>query len=263
MTIINPAVQGFVPEPESSKHWSYEEHLAGSFIPYQSSDNAIDLRQYTSPRHNQITTNSCVAQSVVKALEIKRIMKHGRDAHSDLSVLSVYYLSRELMNPSNVDKDMGTFVSLACDVLRRFGVCEETDWPFDKNKIFVPPPWKAMRRAYKNKITSFYRINSKGQDRVEAIITALTAGNPVVYGTAVDKSWYSYNSGEVLKPVAEPLGYHATVLLGWDGSNFIGENSWGTLWGDNGFYKMSPDVISGKNSADFWIIQAGWEDWDV
>ena len=188
MTQFN--VSGFRPDPPSEKYWSFEDQLENKMISTGSWD--IDLREYTSPRHRQLSTSSCVGQSVVKALEVKRIMKHGYDAHIDLSVLSVYYLARELMNPQETDKDSGTYISLACDVLRRFGVCPETDWPFKTNKVLFSPPWKAMRNAYLHKIKAFYRINSVGQDRIEKVVKALQARNPVVFGTSVGTNWFSY-----------------------------------------------------------------------
>lgn len=256
-----PNVGGFLPEPDKDSHWLYENKVQAGIKVAARGKRTIDLRAFTSPRHNQRDTNSCVGQSVVKALEIKRIMKYGQDAHTDLSVLAVYYLARDLMNPKMTNKDQGTYVSLACDVLRRFGVCPEGMWPFKKKNLYVPPTWNAMRKAYKNKISSFYKISSRGSDRVEAVKDALLAGNPVVYGTAVDDSWYKYNGKGKLTPVNDPDGFHATVLLGWDGKNFIGENSWGQSWGSGGFYYMDPSVISHRNSYDFWIIAAGWEDW--
>ena len=251
--------QGFRSDPPSSKYWSFEELLESKLKSETSGD--VDLRQFTSPRHDQRSTSSCVGQSVVKALEIKRIMKLGRSAHVDLSILAVYFLARELMSPSEVGTDSGTYISLACDVLRRFGVCPEKDWPFDMTRICISPSWKAMRKAYLHKISSFYRINSIGQDRVEKVVKALQSNNPVVYGTSVGQNWFSYRKDQVLSQPKAILGRHATVLLGYENGKFIGENSWGTKWGGEGFYYMDPAVISSSESRDFWVIQEGFEEY--
>lgn len=251
-----PYKTNFRPEPDSEKHFSFEALLRPQLIQVTSGD--VDLRPFSSPRHNQGSTGSCVAQATIKALEIKRIQKYGRAAHVDLSRLAVYYLARELMSPPECTKDEGTFVSHAFDAVRRFGVPPETDWPWDQTKICTPPSWRAMRSAYLSKITAFYKIKSTGQDRVKAVIECLRAGNPVVFGTACGDNWFEYKKGQVLGLPAKTVGGHATVLVGYQKGNFIGENSWG-FWGDNGFYLMSPSVIASSESSDFWVPMVGWE----
>ena len=249
-------LRGFREEPDSPKHWGFEDNLRARMVRVTSGD--VDLRPFTSPRHNQRSTSSCVAQSTVKALEIKRIMDKGRDAHIDLSRLAVYYLARELMFPKETDKDDGTYISHAFDVMRRFGVPPEADWPWDPAAIFEAPSWSAMRKAYVSKIDSFYKIRSTGQARVDMVVEALQANNPVVFGTNVDRSWTRYRKGDVLDPVSND-DRTATVLVGIKDGLFIGENSWGNNWGDDGFYLMDPATIASSVTKDLWVPQAGFE----
>jgi C1A family cysteine protease len=250
-------VDGFIPEPDSDKHWSFEDKLRDKMVAQETGD--VDLREFSSPRHDQKRTSSCVANAVVKALEIKRILEHGKEAHVDLSIMQVYYLARELMLPPKTHVDGGTYVSHACDVLRRFGVAPSSDWPWDPDKICESPPWMAMRKAYLHKIVSFFKIRSTKAARVEAVIEALRAHNPVVFGTTVGWNWNNYRKGQVLECPSSVRGRHATCLLGYKDGKFIGENSWGDGWGDNGFYLMDPQVIACNQASDFWVIQAGWE----
>ena len=139
--------KGFRPEPIKPEHWRFENLKPRLFLNPTVTETSgnVDLRPFSSPRHNQLDTGSCVANGVIKALEIKRIIKYGMSAHVDLSRLAVYYLARELMDPQETDKDEGTYVSLACDVLRRWGVCPETEWPFDVTKVLTSPSWLSMR----------------------------------------------------------------------------------------------------------------------
>jgi C1A family cysteine protease len=254
-------LNGYRDEPENDKLWSYEDQLRDRMTAGVSGD--VDLRPFTSPRHDQRSTSSCVGNSVVKALEIKRIMKHGHEAHVDLSRLAVYYLARELMFPPETHIDNGTYISHAFDALRRFGAPTEADWPWDTGKVLSPPSFMAMRNAYLHKIESFYRIRSRGEERVEEVIRCLRAGNPVVFGTYVNPTWYGVGKDHLLMPVSknEADGRHATVLVGWVDGKFVGENSWGTGWGDDGFYYMDPSVIADDGSRDFFVAQAGWEEY--
>lgn len=273
---MTPNLSGFRPEPAdlAEQHWSFStvrtrvlEAIGKSGASLGAIDAlASDLRPYSSPRHNQLSTSSCVANAVVKALEIKRIMKYGREAHVDLSRLALYYVGRELMGPEETRHDDGMYVPMAADALRRYGICREEDWPFDEAKLFTSPTWRAMRKAYVHKINSWFRIGSTGIDRVGDVIASLAAGNPVPYGTVVGDNWLNYGPGEVLQKIDGAIrGRHATVLVGWQpelyGGVFIGENSWGTTWGDDGFYYIAPEVIGGLESSDFIAMAGGWEDW--
>jgi C1A family cysteine protease len=192
----------------------------------------------------------------VKALEIGHNIEFGTAAHVDLSVLAVYYLARGLQFPPLTNIDDGTMISCACDAVRRFGVPPESEWPFDVSKINTPPSWAAMRRAYVNKITSFYRIKGTGSERVDMVAKAIRAKYPVVYGTIIGSNWMKYKAGQVLTvtPDKDEIGRHATVLLGIQDGNFIGENSWGSGWGENGFYLASPDMIASSKAGDFWVL---------
>lgn len=263
-----PALAGFRPEPleQAARHWSFDAVRGRVRLAASIESLSSDLRPDSSPRHDQTTTNSCVAQALIKALEIKRIQHNGRSAHIDLSRLTLYYLARELMDPSETARDDGTFVSMGAEVLRRFGVCAEVDWPFRPEQLYTAPSWRAMRNAYTHKIQAWYRISSIGEDRVEDVITNLAVGNPVVFGTSVDDGWVDYQAGQVLGPLRRPaIGRHATVIVGWQpglqGGVFLGENSWGTSWGDDGFYYLSPDVVASAESSDYVIVAGGWEEW--
>jgi Papain family cysteine protease len=250
-----------------------------------------DLRRFSPPRrHNQLTSNSCVANSMTRALENKRIQRayyaalstgaaeaaalaSAQAQHVALSRLALYYLCREEMDPPETDKDEGTIVSIAAELLRTFGLSrEERDpsnpsdtsfWPFDLTRLYVPPSWKAMRDAAVHKISSWARISSSGSQRVDDVIAALSAGNVVVYGTQVGDNWQQYDGSSVIMPVVgTPEGGHATMLCGWDPSGFFwDENSWDNDWGDDGFCKVSSDVVASDQSSDFVVIQSGYEPW--
>lgn len=291
-------LNGFRPEPEAAaaahpRFSLIRDRLMSRASSYLSAPS--DLRRFAPRRHNQLRSSSCVAQSTIRGCEVKRIKKAFDDAvasgasdaaalslamsrHVALSRLALYFLARELMYPQETDKDEGTYVSMAAEALRSFGVCKEEPsgvgdrhcWPFDLTQVFVPPPWLAMRDASVHKISKWYRIETTGDDRVNDVILALAAGNPVVYGTTVGHDWPSYDGS---KPIGllngTVLGGHATVLEGWDPARqlFLGENSWGEDWGvkgpdgTGGFYEMLPDVIAGPDSTDFVVYEEGWEDW--
>lgn len=261
-----------------------------SYIPPTPGMITTDLRKFSPPqRHDQSWSNSCVVNSTTRALENKRIKKFYDESiisgsseadsitqaqlkHVPLSRLSLYFLCRESMSPPETDSDHGTYVSVAADLLQKFGISRESKnpldpnddsfWPFDLNKIFVSPSWSSMRDAYLHKISSWSRITSRGSDRVDDVITNLSVGNAVVFGTTVGDNWMKYNGGILSTVNGTIKGNHATMLCGWDPSGFFwDENSWGNGWGIDGFCKVSPEVISSSDSEDFIVISGGWEEW--
>ena len=101
---------GYQPDPPDEHYWGFETKLQ-AHLPEGAG--SVDLRPYASPRHNQGQTGSCVAQAVVKALENLERQKKCQDLglspaqlrpqdHQDLSVLALYYLARERMDPPQI-----------------------------------------------------------------------------------------------------------------------------------------------------------------
>lgn len=274
---MNAPLYGWRPEPaeRAALHWGLDR-VAGVLQAKAAGRSSADLREFSIGRHDQRTTGACVANALVKALEIQRVRKYGAAAHVDLSRLWLYYYARELM-PDRPDgthetqHDDGTWVSLAADVLRKSGICTEAVWPFDLGKVVdteeerVGPTWRAGREAYVHKIVEWHRVQTTGQARVEEVQLALLAGCPVVYGTVIGDNWSDYKAGEVLSMPQVEKGRHATCLVGWlpdlHGGVFVGENSWSTGWGDDGFYLLAPDVVADWASNDFVVMQAGVEGW--
>jgi len=246
---------GYILDPPSRKDWVFGKHES---TPKSKTSDDVDLRPYSVNRHNQRSTGSCVAQSVVKAIEIGHCLNHGVDNHVDFSTLFLYWMARNYMNPPQTDRDDGTYIRAACDAARLLGVCREESWPFFPGKTLFKPSWEAVQDAYKGRVNAFYRINGKG--RVKKVIQALQAGCPVVYGCNVDSSWHHYRAGsgvEVLRACPPGQGRHATVLAGYKDGLFIGENSWGSEWGYNGFYYLHPSVIADVGTRDIWALNTG------
>ena len=241
-----------LPDSARRKSWKFDDFKRKNSPDF---GKRPDLRRFSMGRHNQSRTGSCVANAVVKAMEIRRVIVEGKQAHHDLSRLALYYWTREIQRRHDPTKDdRGTRINRACDAARKYGVPLESKWPFIPELVFTRPTDKVMEGAVK--IGAHYRINRIPRRRSKEVIRALRMGYPVVFGCATGENWHNYRAGDVLGPVKrkDRRGRHATVLVGWDGENFIGENSWGPFWGDRGFYRASPSLIENWHSNDFWVI---------
>jgi hypothetical protein len=70
----------------------------------------------------------------------------------------------------------------------------------------------------------------------------------------VDDAFQNYGGG-VLGPFqGKSHGGHCTNLLGYSEADgwFLGLNSWGTGFGDGGFYRISEDRIGSDTCSDFY-----------
>jgi C1A family cysteine protease len=52
------------------------------------------------------------------------------------------------------------------------------------------------------------------------------------------------------------VGSHAALIVGYMNGNFIVRNSWGTSWGNKGYFTMSSSFFCDKYCKDMWIIQS-------
>lgn len=217
----------------------------------------IDLSPYSTPS-NQFRLSSCVGNATADSVEILNAIAGYLPVQ--LSRLFVYAMARVRAGDKKLEKDEGTYIRVAFDILSRFGVCDEYLWPYDKELVFKQPSIKAQRQAVGHRIHSYYRIDSSGDDRCQDIVDALHAKHPVVFGTMVyDKFQRCDDRTPIDKPGPKDslAGGHAMIIVGYIGGHFLVKNSWGTGWGSNGFCLMTPDYIGWANTWDLWVPTLG------
>jgi C1A family cysteine protease len=118
-------------------------------------------------------------------------------------------------------------------------------------------PYKAQNAncssACANWQNSTYRIDnwnygSRGSPPdASAIRNAIYTSGPVVAVFDVYTDFFSYHSGVYSYVSGEYEGGHAILIVGWDDaeSAFVVKNSWGTGWGESGFFKIAYSELTG------------------
>lgn len=227
--------------------------------PYQLTNkaqpNVVDLRQYCSLIEDQGNLGSCTGNAIAGAIELL----HKRQNRTlDISRLFIYYYERVLIGTVNYDS--GAYIRDGIKVCYKYGAPIENLWPYNISKFRTAPPKTALIDAAKRKVTSYQRAAD-----FNAVIDAITSGYPVTIGFSV---YSSFDSPTVAKTGIMPypntkkerlLGGHAVLLVGYNKNNntFIARNSWGTGWGDNGYFYMPFQVIQNNSmSSDFWVIKS-------
>ena len=239
-------------------HW-VRDKVDSRDHPYQltnkTQSNVIDLRQYCSPIEDQGQLGSCTGNAIAGAIELL----HKRQNRTlDISRLFIYYYERMFIGTVNYDS--GAYIRDGIKACYTYGAPTENLWPYNISKFRTVPPKEALIDAAKRKVTSYQRAADFNQ-----VIDAISSGYPVTIGFSV---YSSFDSPTVARTGIMPypdtkkerlLGGHAVLLVGYNKNNntFIARNSWGTSWGDRGYFYMPFQVIQNTSmSSDFWVIKS-------
>jgi C1A family cysteine protease len=218
---------------------------------------SVDLRnQYMPSVYDQGTLGSCTANAIGAAYEYLQKKSGLRDYMP--SRLFIYFGERQI--EGTIGSDDGAMIRDGMKVIAKLGVPHETLWPYTISKFTQTPAAQAYNDALKHQCIKYRRV-SVGET---AVRNALTLGCPVVFGFSVPESFEGdeiATTGMFRPQANEPIiGGHAVLAVGYktiSGTLYaIVRNSWGSAWGDNGYFYMPLSWMCNPNNADdFWIIQ--------
>ena len=216
--------------------------------------NIVDLRSYCSSIEDQGNLGSCTGNAIAGAIELLD-KRAGRAL--DVSRLFIYYYERLFIGTVNYDS--GAYIRDGIKACYTYGAPLESLWPYNISKFRTAPTSAAIIDASKRKVTLYQRITDHN-----GCLDSITNGYPVVIGFDV---YSSFQSSTVARTGVMPypntrterlLGGHAVLLVGYDKNRqvYIARNSWGTSWGDRGYFYMPFQVIQNTSmSNDFWNIK--------
>ena len=215
----------------------------------------VDLRQYCSPIEDQGQLGSCTGNAIAGLMECLN-RKAGKTV--DVSRLFIYYEERVL--EGSITQDAGAYIRDGIKTCYKYGAPLEELWPYLITKFKTPPNSSAVRDAANRKVTLYERILDH-----DGCLDAISNGYPVIIGFDV---YQSFMSNTVARTGVMPypntnkevlLGGHAVLLVGYNKTKqqYIVRNSWGTNWGDKGYFYMPFKVIQNSTmSDDFWVIKS-------
>jgi C1A family cysteine protease len=209
----------------------------------------VDLRKNFPKPFDQETLGSCTANALCGLVSYA-------DPNLIGSRLFLYYNERKLED--NISEDNGAQLCNGVKCLLDYGICQETEWPYIISKFAIEPPKSCYQNSLKHKALKVQHINND----MYSMKNSLSSGFPFVVGIMVYDSFETEVvklTGYVTMPSSNDteLGGHAVVCVGYNNTEkvWIMRNSWGTTWGDNGyFYLPYPYLTNPKLSTDLWSI---------
>ena len=217
-----------------------------------------DLRKYIDQVYDQRNIESCTANALCSAyaMDLKKQSKTSRRDHTRInpSRLFLYYNARK--NPSH---DTGASIRDTIKALNRYGLCRAVLWPYYASRVSTEPSGECYDDARGNTLHRYERLNHD----LQQFRACLKDNCPFVFGFKVYKSFYKAAiCGEMPMPTSaekrrEPEGSHAVVAVGYDDKRqrIIVLNSWGSIWGNGGYFFMPYNFIKDtKMCFDFWKI---------
>ena len=216
---------------------------------------SADLRPGMPPVYDQGETSSCTANAIGAAIQYNRIKEKLQDFVP--SRLFIYFLERDF--EGDINQDGGAEIKDGIKMVSQYGVCPETEWPFEVANLTVRPTDACYADAKKNLVTLYERVD---QNLVQ-LKTILAGGEPIVFGITVYDSFESdavASTGVVPMPLPseKSQGGHAILLVGYDDARnaFLFRNSWADSWGLGGYAWIPYDYVTNSDLAtDFWVIK--------
>jgi len=214
-----------------------ESHYASIAAAPASFDARTHWANLIHPIRNQAGCGSCWAFSASEVLSDRVAIATRRQS----PVLSPEDM---VACDKNDNGCKGGVLPRAWNYLQNTGIVTERCFPYSSGQGEVPScPSRCQDSeswsGSKVRARSYYAING-----VQHMMKEIMTHGPIQVAFAVYKSLMSYRSGVYQKLVWDflPEGGHAVKMVGWgvedDVDYWIIANSWGTSWGEDGFFKI-------------------------
>jgi len=192
--------------------------------------NGVD---FTTSIKDQSPAPTCETYALVAALET--LMQYQTETlfKPDLSETHLYFYAGGTYEAGGVN------VQDAANYLIEYGVPDEGCFP-DPHRPYDYPFESLL--GWENRTVKIQTWNWVEQGEYD-IKNALIEYGPLIICIHIYEDFYQYREGIYKHTSGERVGGHLVALVGYDDNEqcWIVKNSWGSRWGENGWFKMAYD----------------------
>jgi C1A family cysteine protease len=192
--------------------------------------------RYEAPHtgiRDQASCGSCYAHGAIASYESWKLVTAGQTY--DLSEQWFMMKAKDIGPYGGCD---GWYLDTSMNLLKDYGVANEKDCPYLGYEA------ACSSGSPVHKISSWASTTDKA-----TIQTALQKYGLVYVGFAVYNDFFNYSGGYYAYATGGLAGYHAVAIVGFDDQGFKVKNSWGTGWGENGYFRILYSQMT--NSVQF------------
>lgn len=208
---------------------------------------------YVTPVKDQGNCGSCWAFATTAALESQVAIATG--SLLDLAEQIIVSCS----GAGNCEE--GGYLDAASNYILNVGVPLEACFPYTGTTNTCSNATCPLWQSDTYSITGWHPV-SNGSPNLTNIKNSLYTYGPLIVSLDIYEDLYHYSTGVYSHVYGTYQGGHAVLLVGYDDSLqcFIAKNSWGTDWGEAGFFKIAYSQISGVvNFAQETIAYEGYQ----
>ena len=212
----------------------YSSSREGENLPSSFSWRDIDGVDYTTAIKDQSPAPTCEAYALCASLETIMQYQLGERFDPDLSETHLYFYAGGSVAAGYVN------IIDAANYLKEYGVPDEGCNP-DPHRPF-DYPFESLP-GWENRTVKISEWGWVNHDE-ESIKRALIDHGPLIICIFFWSDFYLYKGGVYHHRWGPRTGGHVVTIVGYDDQDacWIVKNSWGSDWGENGWFKMSYDA---------------------
>lgn len=203
----------------------------------------VSSKDWTTKVKNQGGCGACVAFATVGMIESNlEIFRRNPGLEPDLSEADLFF--------RGCGKCCGrgwNFIP-ALNYAQSNGIPDEACFPYDDNST-APCPDRSNRIV---KIKGWRSLLSASQAR-----EWIASKGPIMTGMNVYEDFFYYEKGIYKKAYGGYVGDHAVCIVGYDDAMmcWICKNSWGTGWGESGWFRIAYSNCSIGDKFGYYAVQ--------
>ena len=204
----------------------------------------INGQNFITPIRDQGGCGSCVAFGTCAAIEGKfRFQRGDPNLAVDLSEAHLFFC---LGRAQGVTCATGWMPGPAYACAANPGIADEACYPYNTGNTNC----SGLCSDWQSRVTKVTGSHSVGAADIKA---GLQSG-PISACFVVYNDFFSYRSGVYTHVTGGVAGGHCIAIVGYDDAAgcWICKNSWGTGWGENGFFR----IAYGQCSIETWAVVA-------